>query len=238
MPTYATAGIYAPLLFVGLRILQGLALGGEWGGAAIYIVEHADPDKRGVNASWLGCSAAFGLGAALLVVLVTRTVVGEDEFTLRNGWRIPFLFSAVLLAISIWIRLRLHESPVFTKLKEENRRSERPFTDSFLNWTVGKQVLIALFAIMLAQGAVWYLVFFYAQTFMETFIKVDPKISEWVVLALTACSVPMYLVFGSLSDRIGRKPVMLFGLIVMLIASFTLLLVINAIQAWSRSRST
>ena len=220
VPSYAQIGIAAPLIFVGLRILQGLALGGEWGGAAIYIVEHVEADKRGAMSSWLGCSAAFGLGAALLVVLITRNVVGKEFFNNGWGWRIPFMFSAVLLTISMWIRLRLHESPIFAKMRDEGRRSEKPLAESFLNWPNLKRVLLALFGIMLAQGAVWYCVFFYAQTFMEKTVHVDANISQFVVLALTACSVPLYLVFGKLSDRIGRKPVMLFGLVVMLIAYF------------------
>ncbi|MEI7932078.1 MAG: MFS transporter, partial [Alphaproteobacteria bacterium] len=221
IPNYATIGIASPLIFVAMRILQGLALGGEWGGAAIYIVEHVETNKRGAMSAWLGCSAAFGLAAALLVVLITRDfIVGKAFFNDQWGWRIPFMFSAVLLAISLWFRLRLHESPVFAKLRQEGRRSESPLTESFLHGPNLRRVLMALFAIMLAQGAVWYCVFFYAQTFMEKFIKVDPAISGWVILAATACSVPLYLLFGALSDKVGRKPVMLFGLVVMLIAYF------------------
>ena len=153
VPSYAQIGIAAPLIFVGLRILQGLALGGEWGGAAIYIVEHVEADKRGAMSSWLGCSAAFGLGAALLVVLITRNVVGKEFFNNGWGWRIPFMFSAVLLAISMWIRLRLHESPIFAKMRDEGRRSEKPLAESFLNWPNLKRVLLALFGIMLARPA-------------------------------------------------------------------------------------
>jgi MFS family permease len=219
LPTYAQAGIAAPLLFIALRILQGLALGGEWGGAAIYIVEHVEVGKRAAASSWLGASAAFGLGAALLVVLITRTLMGEETFA-AWGWRIPFLFSAILLAISIWIRLKLHESPVFAQLKETGARSERPLAESFLQGANLRRVLIALFGIMVAQGAVWYTVFFYAQTFMETVIKIQPATVNAVMLVLTGLSVPLYLFFGALSDRIGRKPVMLFGMVLMLAAYF------------------
>ncbi len=166
LPSYADAGVIAPTLFVLLRILQGLALGGEWGGAAIYIVEHVDRDKRGLNSSWLGGSAAFGLGGALLAVLIARAAVGEEAFN-AWGWRLPFLFSLALLGISMWIQLKLHESPMFQKLKDEGTRSERPLYDSFAKWSSLKTVLIALFAIMIAQGAVWYTVFFYTSTFME-----------------------------------------------------------------------
>lgn len=219
LPSHAQVGILAPLLFIGLRILQGLALGGEWGGAAIYIVEHVAKDKRGVMASWLGASAAFGLGGALLVVLITRTVLGEEAFA-AWGWRIPFLFSAALLGVSLWIRLKLHESPVFQKMRDEGRRSEKPYVESFLQWKNLKIVLLSLFAIMIAQGAVWYAVFFYAQSFLESMIKVQASTVNLLMLCLTAASVPMYLFFGWLSDRIGRKPVMLAGILLMLVAYF------------------
>jgi len=219
LPTYEQVGIAAPLMFIGLRVLQGLAIGGEWGGAAIYIVEHVEDDRRGYAASWLGTSAAFGLFAALFVVLVTRTIVGEEAFA-AWGWRIPFMFSAVLLAISIWIRLKLHESPVFKQLKEEGGRSEKPWKESFAHGPNLKRVIIALVAVMIAQGAVWYTVFFYAQTFMETVIKVQPSTVNVIMLVITALSVPLYLFFGALSDRLGRKPVMLFGMILTLVAYF------------------
>ena len=225
IPNYTQIGIAAPIIFIGLRILQGLALGGEWGGAAIYIVEHVETNKRGAMSAWLGCSAAFGLAAALIVVLVTRDfIVGKEFFNDHGGWRYPFYFSAVLLAISLWIRLKLNESPVFARMKEEGRRSERPYVDSFFDfkngWKNGRTVILALFGIMVAQGAVWYCTFFYAQTFMEKFVKVDPAISAMVILAATGASVPLYLFFGKLSDKVGRKPVMLFGLVVMLVAYF------------------
>jgi MFS family permease len=172
LPSYAAAGIVAPLLFVLLRVMQGLALGGEWGGAAIYIVEHVARDRRGVTSAWMGGSAAFGLAGALLAVLIARTAVGDAAFE-AWGWRLPFLFSLALLGISVWIRLKLHESPMFQKLKDEGTRSERPLVESFGNWASLKTVLISLFAIMIAQGAVWYAVFFYTSTFMERTLKVE-----------------------------------------------------------------
>jgi MFS family permease len=219
LPSYARAGVAAPLLFVGLRILQGLALGGDWGGAAIYIAEHVETRKRGQMGSWLGGSAAFGLLGAILVVLAVRTAVGEQAFA-AWGWRIPFLVSAFLLAISLWIRLRLQESPIFARVRDEGRRSERPYIESFLQWPNLKRVLVVLFAVMIAQGAVWYLCFFYASFFMETVIKIAPATVDLVMMALVVVSVPLYWAFGALSDRIGRKPVMLFGMILTVLAIF------------------
>jgi MFS family permease len=219
LPGYQTLGLASPMIFLGLRILQGLALGGEWGGAAIYIAEHVEPRKRGAMGAWLGGSAAFGLGGALIAVLVTRVLVGEAAFN-AWGWRIPFLLSAALLAISVWIRLRLSESPMFEKIKEEGTRSERPYVESFLVWPNLKRVLVVLFAIMIAQGAVWYTGFFYASFFMETVIKVPAPIVNQLMLALVAVSVPLYLLFGWLSDKVGRKPVMLFGMILTVAAIF------------------
>jgi MFS family permease len=218
IPTSADIGIASPLLFVFLRILQGLALGGEWGGAAIYIVEHVEPHKRGVSSSWLGCSAAFGLAAAIIVVMIIRAIIGQEALA-AWGWRVPFLFSSVLLAISIWIRLKLHESPVFARLRDEGKRSDKPYVESFLHWPNLKRVLLAFFGIMIAQGAVWFGVFFYGSTFMEI-IKVAPATKDVVLLALVAASVPLYVLFGAVSDRIGRKPVMLFGLVLYLVAVF------------------
>jgi MFS family permease len=219
LPGYASVGVAGPILFILMRILQGLALGGEWGGAAIYIAEHVEPERRGLMGSWLGGSAAFGLCGALLSVLITRAIVGETVFA-AWGWRIPFLVSAFLLAISVWIRLKLHESPIFTKIRDEGTRSEKPYVESFLQWPNLKRVLIVLFGIMIAQGAVWYLCFFYASFFMETVIKIAPATVNAVMIALVIVSVPLYLFFGWLSDRIGRKPVMLFGMILTVVAIF------------------
>ena len=218
LPPYASIGIAAPILFVALRVLQGLALGGEWGGAAIYMIEHVDADRRGRASSWMGSAAAFGLAGALLAVLAARTLSGDNFHAW--GWRLPFLFSLALLAISIWIRLKLHESPVFQKLKDEGKRSERPYAESFGQWKNLKTVILALLAIMIAQGAVWYAAFFYNATFMERTLKGDPATVNMVVLIATAYSVPAYYLFGWLSDRIGRKPVMLFGMGLFLLTVF------------------
>ncbi|MBU2362444.1 MAG: MFS transporter [Alphaproteobacteria bacterium] len=219
LPSYTQAGIIGPLLLILMRIIQGFALGGEYGGAAIYVAEHAPANGRGKATSWIQSSAAFGLFGALIVILVTRTAIGNEAFD-AWGWRIPFLFSGVLLAISIWMRLKLTESPEFAKLKAEGNESKAPFKEAFGAWPNLKLVLIALGGVMFAQGAVWYTVFFYVQTFMERFLKVAPETINLLMLSATAASAVLYVVFGWLSDRIGRKPVMLFGMILMTAAYF------------------
>jgi MFS family permease len=223
LPTYAQAGIAAPLLLVLMRVIQGFALGGEYGGAAIYVAEHARIDGRGRATAWVQTSAAFGLAGALLVILATRLVLGKlygPEAFDAWGWRIPFLTSAGLLAISIWMRLKLSESPAFAALKAAGEQSREPFREAFARWPNLKLVLISLVAIMFAQGPVWYTVFFYAQTFMGRFLKVPPETINSLMLWATAASAPLYVIFGWLSDRIGRKPVMLFGMTLMLITYF------------------
>jgi MFS family permease len=202
LPTYAQAGVVSPVLFIVLRMLQGIALGGEWGGAAIYIGEHSAPERRGYMTSWIGTSAAFGLGAALIVVLVTRTALGESAFA-AWGWRLPFMLSAILLGVSIWIRMT----------RDRGERSTAPYRESFGTWKNLKLVLIALFSMMVAQGAIWYCAFFYAQSFIEKIVKVRPETVNAVMIAVVACSAPMYVFFGWLSDKIGRKIVMVSGMI-------------------------
>lgn len=213
LPTHAQAGVLAPILFVFLRILQGLALGGEWGGAAIYIAEHAPPERRGLLASWMGPAAAFGLGGALIVTLGVRSLLSEADFE-AWGWRVPFLASALLLVISLWIRLKLHESPMFQRLVESGQRSKAPFRESFGEWRTLRTVLVMLFSLVAAQGAVWFTIFFYSQFFLERILKVDPETVNGLMIAVVLASAPLYLFFGWLSDRIGRKPVMVFGLLV------------------------
>jgi MFS family permease len=219
LPSYTQAGIIGPGLLILMRIIQGFALGGEYGGAAIYVAEHAPPDGRGKATSWIQTSAALGLFGALIVILVTRTAIGNEAFD-AWGWRIPFLFSGVLLAISIWMRLKLSESPEFARMKAEGNESKAPFKEAFGNWPSLKLVLIALAGVMFAQGAVWYTAFFYVQTFMERFLKVSPETINLLMLSATAASAVLYVVFGWLSDRIGRKTVMLFGMILMTAAYF------------------
>lgn len=219
LPTYAQAGIWAPALLILMRIFQGMALGGEYGGAAIYVAEHSPADRRGYSTSWIQSSAAFGLIAALLVVLATRTSVGEEAFA-DWGWRIPFLVSAGLLAISIWMRLKLTESPTFQKMKAEGEISHAPLAEAFGQWSNVRLVLLAFFSVMCAQGAVWYCTFFYLQVFFEKSLQVAPATVNILIMGMTLVSAPLYVLFGRLSDRIGRKPVMLAGMLVGLVAFF------------------
>lgn len=219
LPTYAQAGIIAPILLIVARCIQGFALGGEYGGAAIYVAEHAPEGARGRMTGWIQASAAFGLFGALGVILITRTILGEEAFT-AWGWRIPFMVSAVLVGISIWMRLKLSESPTFQKMHEEGSHSKAPYTEAFGRWPNLKLVLIALFAVMSAQGAVWYTAFFYTQIFLEKFLKVEPATVNLLMIAATVASAPLYILFGWLSDKIGRKPVMLAGMILALIGFF------------------
>ena len=210
LPSYAKAGIVSPILFLLLRTCQGIALGGEYGGAAIYVAEHAPADRRGFFTSFIQTSAAIGLTAALLVTLAARTALGEAAFA-AWGWRIPFLASAGLLAVSLWIRLKLAESPSFKALAAEGGISRAPYAEAFGRWPNLKRVLIALFALMVAQGAVWYCAFFYAQVFIERVVHVAPATVNAVMIAVVLASAPLYVLFGWLSDRVGRKWVMTLG---------------------------
>ncbi|MEO5578411.1 MAG: MFS transporter, partial [Sphingomicrobium sp.] len=219
LPTYATAGIVAPILLVFLRICQGTALGGEYGGAAIYVAEHADNDKRGAATGWIQSSASIGLLAALGVIVATRTALGTEAFD-AWGWRIPFLASAILLVISLWMRLKLSESPTFAKLREEGATSKAPLREAFARKENVKQVLIAFFAIMCAQGAVWYFTFFYMQVFLEKSLGMPAATKDMLLIVMTIVSAPLYVYFGRLSDRVGRKPVMLGGMLLALALYF------------------
>jgi predicted MFS family arabinose efflux permease len=212
LPTYARAGVTAPILLIACRVIQGFALGGEYGGAAIYVAEHAPHGKRGWHTSFIQTSAAIGLVAALAVILAVRSAVGEESFA-SWGWRVPFLLSLILVALSIYIRMSIEESPVFQRMKEEGRLSEAPYRDTFLRWSNLKIVLIVLFAIMMAQGVIWYTAYFQAQFFMERVLKIDPKTVNWLLIAVTIVSALQYCFFGWLSDHIGRKPILLFGII-------------------------
>ncbi len=219
LPDYAAIGPAAPLLLVALRVVQGFALGGEYGGAAIYVAEHAPAGQRGLQTSWIQTSAAIGLVGALGVVWGLRTGLGEEAFS-AWGWRLPFLFSLGLLAISLWIRVRLEESPVFQTMKAEGRASQRAMAETFLAWPNLRLVLIALFGIMMAQGVVWYTGHFYAQFFLERVLKLAPISVNLLMIAAVTCSAFFYVLFGWLSDKIGRKPVMLSGMALMLALYF------------------
>jgi MFS family permease len=219
LPTYAQSGPLGPALLIALRILQGIALGGEYGGAAIYVAEHSPNGKRGASTGWIQSSASFGLLAALLVIVVTRNKIGEDAFAVW-GWRIPFLVSAVLLVISVWMRAKLAESPHFAKLQEEDDLSQTPLREAFGKWRNLKRVLIAFFGIMCAQGAVWYFTFFYLQVFLERSLGVPAATKDLLLIVMTVVSAPLYVFFGWLSDRLGRKFVMVGGMALALVLYF------------------
>src|SRR3954469_12559689 len=219
LPTHSQVGALSPILLIMLRMIQGIALGGEYGGAAIYVAEHAPRDKRGASTGWIQSSASFGLLAALLVIVATRTSLGEDAFA-EWGWRVPFLVSAVLLVISVWMRAKLAESPHFAKLREEGRVAKAPLREAFANRACLKQVLIAFFGIMCAQGAVWYFTFFYMQVFLEKSLGLPAATKDLLLIVMTVVSAPLYVYFGWLSDRIGRKPVLVGGMALALILYF------------------
>ena len=212
-------GVVAPILLVTMRVLQGFALGGEYGGAAIYVAEHAHPKKRGASTGWIQSSAAFGLVGALIVVLLTRFALGEEQFR-AWGWRVPFLISIGLLAVSVWIRMQLEESPAFKKLQAEGNVSKKAYVESFLEWRNLRIVLLALFGVMMAQGVVWYTASFYTQFYLERILKIDNQTVNVLMIATVALSAPLYLFFAWISDRIGRKVVMLFGMVLMLVLYF------------------
>ena len=210
LPTYASVGMLAPILLVTLRLAQGLALGGEYGGAATYVAEHAPDDKRGFYTSFIQTTATIGFFLSLAVILTTRLYFGEDAFT-SWAWRVPFLLSFVLLGVSVYIRLKLHESPLFTKLKAKGKLSKSPLRDSFGNKTNLKYVAIALFGAAAGQGVVWYTGQFYALFFLQNTLKVDFVTSYVLVGVSLAIGTPFFVFFGRLSDRVGRKKVMLTG---------------------------
>lgn len=219
LPDYGDIGVAAPILLILMRVLQGFALGGEYGGAAIYVAEHAPPRKRGFLTGWIQTTAALGLIGALSVILITRQIVGTEAFD-DWGWRIPFLLSALLLGISLWIRMKLDESPAYRRMEAEGGERRAPWREAFLQWNNGRFVLLALFGIMIAQGAVWYCGYFYSRFFMERILKVETATVDMLMLWLTVASAGLYVFFGWLSDRVGRKPVMLFGMILALVAFF------------------
>jgi MFS family permease len=211
LPGTEKIGVLAPYLLIGLRVLQGFAVGGEYGGAAVYVAEHAEPGRRGAATGWIQVAATIGLFLALSIILVVRTIMGEAAFG-DWGWRVPFLISLALLAISIWIRLRLEESPAFRELQAAGRTSRSPLSEAFLRWSNLRVVLVVLIGLLMGQGVVWYTAQFYTQFFLERVVKVEPRMVNLLILSVTVASALLHLFFARLSDRVGRKPIMLFGL--------------------------
>lgn len=221
LPNYASVGVTAPILLLALRLLQGLALGGEYGGAATFVAEHAPPGKRGFYTSWIQTTATFGLFAALLVVIGTRTWMGEDAFK-AWGWRIPFIVSVVLLAVSLWIRMQLAESPVFLKMKNAGTTSKAPLREAFGNWSNLKIVLVSLGGAVMGQAVVWYCGQFYALFFLERTLRVDGATTN-ILTAIALClATPFFVFFGWASDKIGRKPIILTGCLLAMLTYFPL----------------
>jgi MFS family permease len=210
LPNYEAIGVAAPIILISLRLLQGLALGGEYGGAATYVAEHAPPGKRGAFTSWIQTTATVGLFLSLLVILACREYMSAADFN-AWGWRIPFLLSIFLLGISIWIRLKLNESPLFKKMKDEGKGSKAPLTESFAHWGNAKIVLLALFGLTAGQAVVWYAGQFYALFFLTATLKVDAVTANLLIAAALLIGTPFFIVFGTLSDRIGRKPIIMAG---------------------------
>ncbi|MBU3613530.1 MHS family MFS transporter [Polynucleobacter sp. Latsch14-2] len=215
LPNYATIGVAAPVILIALRMLQGLALGGEYGGAATYVAEHAPHGKRGAYTAWIQTTATLGLFLSLLVILFTREFTGAD-FEVW-GWRIPFIVSIALLAVSVWIRLSMNESPAFKKMKDEGKLSKAPLTESFGQWKNLKIVILALFGLVAGQAVVWYTGQFYALFYLTQVLKVDAKTANLLIAASLVVGTPFFVVFGSLSDKIGRKVIIMAGLLLAVI---------------------
>lgn len=210
LPTYASIGVAAPIILIVLRLLQGLALGGEYGGAATYVAEHAPHGRRGAYTAWIQTTATLGLFLSLMVILGTRTITGEEAFA-DWGWRVPFIVSIALLAISVWIRLAMNESPAFQKMKAEGKTSKAPLKESFGEWKNLKIVILALVGLTAGQAVVWYTGQFYALFFLTQALKVDGATANILVAVSLLIGTPFFIVFGALSDKIGRKPIILAG---------------------------
>ena len=227
LPNAETIGFAAPVILIGLRLLQGLALGGEYGGAATYVAEHAPMGKRGYYTSFIQTTATMGLFLSLLVILFTRTIIGEADFA-KWGWRVPFLVSVLLLGVSVWIRLRLNESPVFQKMKEEGKSSKAPLTEAFANWNNGKIVLLALIGATMGQGVVWYTGQFYALFFLQSILKVDGYTANLLIAWSLLLGTGFFIVFGILSDKIGRKPIIMGGCLIAALTFFPIFKMITS----------
>jgi MFS family permease len=221
LPSYASIGVAAPVILIALRLLQGLALGGEYGGAATYVAEHAPHGKRGAYTSWIQTTATLGLFLSLLVILGTRTALGEGTFA-EWGWRVPYLLSVFLLGISVWIRLSMNESPAFKKMKEEGRTSKAPLTESFGQWRNLKVVILALIGLTAGQAVVWYTGQFQALFFLTNLLKVDGATANILIAASLLIGTPGFIIFGTLSDKIGRKPIIMAGCLIAALTYFPL----------------
>lgn len=221
IPTYASIGVAAPIILIILRLLQGLALGGEYGGAATYVAEHAPHGKRGAYTSWIQTTATLGLFLSLMVILGTRTAMGEEAFA-AWGWRVPFLVSIILLGISVWIRMSMNESPAFKKMKAEGKTSKAPLSESFGQWRNLKIVILALVGLTAGQAVVWYTGQFYALFFLTQALKVDAATANVLVAVALLIGTPFFIVFGTLSDKIGRKPIIMAGCLIAALTYFPL----------------
>ena len=229
LPSYASIGIIAPIALITMRILQGLAMGGEYGGAATYVAEHAPNHKRGLFTSWIQTTATMGLLMSLLIILGMRSAVGEEAFQ-EWGWRIPFLVSIFLLAVSVWIRMSLNESPAFARMKAQGRTSRAPLIESFGHWKNMKLVIVALFGLTAGQAVVWYTGQLYALFFLIQTLKVDGQTANLLIAASLLLGTPFFIIFGALSDRIGRKPIIMTGC---LLAALTYFPIFKAITHYA-----
>lgn len=221
LPGSASIGIAAPIILIGLRMLQGLALGGEYGGAATYVAEHAPHGRRGFYTSWIQTTATLGLFLSLLIILGIQTAVGKDAFA-AWGWRVPFLLSSLLLAVSVWIRMKMNESPAFQKMKEEGTQSKAPISEAFGQWKNAKVAILALLGAVAGQAVVWYSGQFYALFFLQNVLKVDPQDANIMIAIALAIGTLFFVVFGWLSDKIGRKPIIMAGLLLAVVTYFPL----------------
>lgn len=213
LPTYKTAGWFAPIALLGIRVLQGLALGGEYGGATVYVAEHVPDGKRGFYTSFIQITATLGLFVSLIVILITQNALSKEAFS-AWGWRVPFLISIIMLAISLYIRLKMKESPIFSQIKASGMTSAQPLKDAFAKWENLKRVLISLFGATAGQGVVWYCGQFYALFYMQTILKVNPTLASKIVAVAVLIGMPFFTVFGALSDRIGRKRIIMAGCLI------------------------
>jgi MFS family permease len=227
LPGYDRIGVAAPIALIVMRLIQGLALGGEYGGAATYVAEHAPPGKRGLYTSWIQTTATLGLFLSLIVILAVRSLLGEEVFR-AWAWRIPFLLSSLLLAVSLWIRLRLNESPVFQKMVDEGTTAKKPLAESFGQWSNLKIVLLALAGLTAGQAVVWYTGQFYALFFLEKTLKVDGALTNTLVACALILGTPFFVVFGWLSDKIGRKPIILAGCLLAAVTYFPIFKALTA----------